>query len=381
MRRSTLFFACIAIAAFSFMLGGTSFAFHGGGVAHCDGCHSMHNSADNPVSGTTNDTLLKGTDASSTCLNCHDGDGGYHIRSADGSNMNQGGDFYWVSNSYTVVVRGDTITYGGDNAGHNVVAIDFGMNADSNPSNEHAPGGSYSAADLSCISCHDPHGQVMGGTAKGQLPISGSGSYGAADPTDGSIHGNYRLLADSQYQDGSVFLYDAPVATASDVSGASVAYGEGMSEWCANCHGAFIGDTTKHPVGEDVQLTGEIETNYNSYVSTGNNTGTNFYDVLVPVEIGKGDGSLLDPADPFDGDGAGESNVMCLTCHRAHASAHNNSGRWDFEVEFLAESHALVSPDIPATANPYYGDGAIIDIVTRYGQYQRSLCNKCHVQD
>ena len=30
-------------------LGGTALAFHGGGVAHCDGCHSMHNSPENPV--------------------------------------------------------------------------------------------------------------------------------------------------------------------------------------------------------------------------------------------------------------------------------------------------------------------------------------------
>ena len=73
---------------------------------------------------------------------------------------------------------------------------------------------------------------------------------------------------------------------------------------------------------------------------------------------------------------------MCLTCHRAHASAHNNAGRWDFEVdEFIAESAALVSPDVPSTAVPYYGDGAEIDVVTTYGEYQRSLCNKCHVKD
>jgi len=363
------------------MAAGKSFAFHGGGVAHCDGCHSMHNSHDNPVEGLENSTLLKGSDPSSTCLNCHNGNGGYHIRSSDGSNINQGGDFYWVSNPYTVVVRGNTNTFGGDNAGHNVVAFDFGMIADANPSNAQAPGGSYSATDLSCTSCHDPHGQVHGGTKHGHPPISVSGSYGAADPSDGTIHGNYRLLADSQYKDGVIFSYDAPVATASNVSGANVAYGEGMSEWCANCHANFIGSPSKHPAGEDVQLEGDIETNYTSYVSTGDYTGTNFYDVLVPVEMGKGDGSLLDPLNPFDEDGAGEANVMCLTCHRAHASAHNNSGRWDFEAEYLAESHALESPDVGPSAAVYYGDGLMIDVVARYGQYQRSLCNKCHVQD
>jgi len=365
----------------------SSLAFHGGGVAHCDGCHSMHNSPDNPVAGIANTTLLKGSDASSTCLNCHNGSGSYHINSDDGSNMNQGGDFYWVSSPYSVVVRGNTNTYGGDNAGHNVVAFDFGMLADSNPSNAQAPGGTYSATNLGCTSCHDAHGQFHGGTAHNHGPISVSGSYGAADPTDGSIHGNYRLLGDDQYTTGSEgpgeisFIAAAPVATASNSSGSSVAYGEGMSEWCANCHTSYLGSATKHPAGEEVKLEGDIENNYNSYISTGNYTGTNVYDVLVPLEMGKGDGSLLDPMDPFDGDGAGEANVMCLTCHRAHASAHNNAGRWDFETEFLAESHALVSPDIPASAAVYYGGGVKIDVVSRYGEYQRSLCNKCHVQD
>ena len=32
-------------------------------------------------------------------------------------------------------------------------------------------------------------------------------------------------------------------------------------------------------------------------------------------------------------------NVMCLTCHRAHASAFNNITRWDMEDEFLAEGY------------------------------------------
>jgi hypothetical protein len=39
-------------------LTGTAFAFHTGGVAHCDGCHSMHNSAENPVVGAPTGQLL-----------------------------------------------------------------------------------------------------------------------------------------------------------------------------------------------------------------------------------------------------------------------------------------------------------------------------------
>ena len=339
----------------------------------------MHNSPDNPVEGLPNTTLLKGSDPSSTCLNCHDGNGGYHINSSDGSNINQGGDFYWVSNPYNVVVRGNTNTYGGDNAGHNVVAFDFGMLADANPSNAQAPGGTYSATNLGCTSCHDPHGQVLGGTAGGQLPIGTSGSYGKTAPA-GTILGNYRLLGDSGYK-YETFTYDAPIARANGSSGSDTAYANGMSEWCANCHGQYLASATKHPVSQPLNGQGA---NYNQYVATGNFTGTQAtsWDPLVPFEdltaATGADLNLASTAGPATGAAA---QVMCLTCHRAHASAHNNAGRWDFETEYIAESHALVSPDVPASANPYYGDGASIDVVTKYGHYQRSLCNKCHVQD
>ena len=34
----------IAVALVAFGLSGTAFAFHGGGVASCESCHTMHNS-------------------------------------------------------------------------------------------------------------------------------------------------------------------------------------------------------------------------------------------------------------------------------------------------------------------------------------------------
>jgi hypothetical protein len=110
----------------------------------------------------------------------------------------------------------------------------------------------------------------------------------------------------------------------------------------------------------------------------GGNQLTSF-DGLVPFERGVADGSLLSDA-PVVGP-TSNSNVMCLTCHRAHASANANAGKWDFEVELIAESHALASPDVDATAAVYYKDGVVIDPATEYGEWQRSLCNKCHVQD
>lgn len=387
------YFLIAAVGMFT-MAAGSAFAFHGGGVAHCDGCHSMHNSPENPITGSPNESLMKGTDASSTCLNCHTGAGGYHINSADGSNINTGGDFGWLSLPYSLVVRGNTNTYGGDNAGHNVVAVDFGLNQDGTLAA--APGGTYDASLLGCTSCHDAHGQVNDGTAGGSLPIGASGSYSAAAPA-GTIKGNYRLLGDSMYEaghninDGYAFSNGAPIALTNSSSGTQVRYGSGMSEWCANCHTDYLVTDPdsmlgKHPTAVLLSKDG-YDANYNSYVATGNFTGTvaTSFDPLVPFETGTTDQATLVTAGVTStaGPSAGTEQVMCLSCHRAHASAFNNMGRWDFETEFVAES-AVLDPAVigkPATAKPYYGDGVVIDIATKYGAEQRSLCNKCHVQD
>ena len=365
-------------AVLAFGLAGTAFAFHEGGVAHCDGCHSMHQSAENPVSGTPNSTLLKGTDPSSTCLNCHAGSGDEHVLSTDATNWSPGGDFFWMTQSYT----NGSVTSDPDNMAHNIIAADFTLALDG--TNTTAPGGTYSSALLGCSSCHDPHGQVQGGTANSQDPISVSGSYGATPPA-GTIAGNYRLLGDDQYT-GSVINVAAPVAVTAgfgetDVS--HVAYGQGMAEWCASCHADFVSDPNKHRAGNGDTLGSSIATNYNAYVATGDFTGgagATAYTALVPFERQETDKSILLAAvTSTQGPVAGD-NVMCLTCHRAHASAFNNITRWDMEHELLAEGWPTAAnlTAMGAVANAdYYGR----NIGTDFGDYQRSLCNKCHVQD
>lgn len=368
---------------FSLCLSGMALAFHDGGVAHCDGCHSMHSGA------AAGPSLQKGSDASSTCLNCHNGSARYHINSTDGSNTNEGGDFHWTQdNGYTYVVRGTTKTFDFDNAGHNMLAADFGMANDATLTV--APGGSYPAAGLGCSSCHDPHGQANGGTVGGALPISVSGSYGDV-PAAGTQAGNYRILYDSAKVG---FSEDAPIARANSYDGAFVQYGSGMSGWCANCHTSFYSNSASggmHPT--DVAVPGT----YNSYVATGNFTGTidTAYDPLVPVERGVTTASsdLPDPTNAnLDADDGvdGTEKVMCLSCHRAHASAFGNALRGDMTEAFLAETWISLGSNVPATAAPFYKGGAAIDVADAgtgnpftdgYGHYQRSLCNKCHVQD
>lgn len=363
----------LALVAGLFLMSGTAFAFHDGGVAHCDGCHSMHNSADNPRSGSAmSDDLMKGSDPSSTCLNCHAGAAGsYHIKSDVGNEMKAGGDYFWI----TAAAEYDTSTghyspnLAAENKGHNVIAADFGMAMDT--TNTVAPGGVSPSNTLGCNSCHDPHGQVgTGGTGA----IVGSGSYGgdASLLPAGEIYGNYRILEDS--------FAPVPVARASSFFGPNagrVDYGQGMSGWCIGCHLTF-GDTNMHPTDEPVPVS------YNAYVKTGDFTGNvaTAYDGLVPFERGVADGSQLNEMSTVGV--TGTDQVMCLSCHRSHASAFPNALRWDNGVAFMAESAILNEASTTLVANgaiPYYANGAAVDMVATYGEYQRQMCNKCHSQD
>jgi cytochrome c553 len=311
-------------------------------------------------------------------LNCHAGSGSYHILSTDASNWSPGGDFFWLTQSYTNTNWSGPVTSDPDNMGHNVIAVDFSLAVDG--TNASAPGGTYPSASLGCESCHDPHGQVQGGTGNGQEPISVSGSYGDIPPA-GTIAGNYRLLRDS-FSPG--IAADAPIAVTDgfgETDASHVAYGQGTSEWCASCHAAYTGDPTKHPSGNLEVLNGQAS-NYNSYVATGDFTGVQAtaYTALVPFELQETDTATLLAAVTSTAGPDSSDNVMCLTCHRAHASAFNNITRWDMEHELLADGWPTAANLVAMGALPnsdYYGR----DIATDFGDYQRSLCNKCHVQD
>jgi hypothetical protein len=394
-------FLAAAVGMFT-LAAGSAMAFHDGGVAKCSGCHSMHNSADNQrLADGGGASLMKGSDASSTCLNCHNKGSGYGVMSTDGSAMTSGGDFFWLTaTDYKV---GRTLQVG-ENRGHNVVAADFTLLAEGNENNQDAPGStsmaSFAASDLGCTSCHDAHGQVGGGTRENVVVVQ-SGSYGNPLPTDTAgyenvVAGNFRLLGDTGYRAGGeggeidfTFTNPAPVAKANGYR--MTRYGSGMSEWCANCHGDFLGTgvgaVEMHPAGND-QTLGDLAANYNGYVRTGefNAASTNGYDDLVPFETGETDNTTMAAVEAGTGPAADAgANVMCLTCHRAHATAFNNAARWPFDATLVVEEtfHNTQTPALDPSLHSVaiYKDGATADMETNYGLYQRSLCNKCHIQD
>ncbi len=368
------------------------FGFHSGGVAECEGCHSMHNS----LEGSSNVTgrtfaqgagiyLLKANDQSGTCLNCHQAadtvPSSYHISTA-GINpydstipveMTPGGDFAWLKKTMSITLRGRALN-DGQRHGHNIVAADYGYVVD--PDLRVAPGGTYPAGRLACSSCHDPHGRYRrfadGTYSTMGLPIFNSGSYNnSADPMAGtSAVGAYRILAGNGYLPKSVQNAGNSTAFSTDPMDVVVAstynrseqtdqtgisYGHNVAEWCANCHTAMLqGSYTsgmaglRHPAGNGAKLTAAVVTNYNAYVSSGIMTNTNTakaFSTLAPFATDTQDRSVMKPQAVTGTGGlsnhlaaATTDNVACLSCHRAHASAFKSILRFAYVSEFMTSA-------------------------------------------
>ena len=102
-----------------------------------------------------------------------------------------------------------------------------------------------------------------------------------------------------------------------------------ISEFCAECHGYFHASDEitasggspwlRHPTDSVVPNSGE----YSAY---------NTYSLEAPVAravIPNSPNSTVTPGDDTTEDGA---IVMCLSCHRAHASPYADSLRWDYST-------------------------------------------------
>ena len=471
----TKMFVIVLAAMVAAFWGGTASAFHDGGVAYCEGCHTMHNTTNytggtgstgttkhsdvqgsTPKTGTSAQYLLIGSDQSSTCLNCH-GSGatasGYHVYTQGVTitataataplQFTPGGDFAWINGTATRALSHGSSLQPYRN-GHNIVAADFGLTP--SPTFTSTPGGGLmSPANLHCNSCHDPHTNLRRVDATFTFsttgaPISASGSYPTAGipggtialgnnqvsvPASGTALGAYRLLAGQTHTAATetITYSGVPVAIApssynqaENSQQVRVAYGDGTggtkteswSAWCATCHPNF-GPGNKgsmHPIDQNMNVAAgnsTIVTNYNTYIASGNMTGsqaTSFTSLVPFASVGSdttgdfnglaalADNSGVITTGPVNGD-----EVMCLSCHRAHASAFPHMMRWNNEQEMITDGTAgWPSTGDSATygynstlmASAYYGRAPVttgVNGTTNFGVYQRSLCNKCHAWD
>lgn len=319
----------------------------------CDACHTMHNSQDAVLvdanSPTGNAFLLNDETPSDTCLDCHSQ---YGQNSSDGQTLGPGGDFYWTTRDFSWTDSdGTEFTVEGRECGHNIDAPGFGLKVDDTLTV--APGGTYDSSRMGCNSCHDPHGNT-----------------------------NFRMLygvgaTAADYPGGYQFSYPAPIAQGNSPQtgladpgaekfGQHTAYISGMSEWCANCHEGIHSATTTntvHPV--DISLGSRMSSIYNEYRTSGDMSGdrATAYLPLVPFE------DVANTVSSTSGATA-SSKVMCLTCHRAHASPFRDAGRWDFD-----QTYSLLNRP---SSEPYLAQYVNNPLEPTN---QRNLCNKCHAMD
>lgn len=355
---------CCFMAAVLAMAAGNAFAFHDGGVAYCAGCHTMHNSQDGALvdadAPNGNAYLLNAGNSSDTCLNCHGAYGQFY----GGAGFGPGGDFYWLTRTFSWDAHGHTAYSYGDSHGHNVISPANGLAADATLTT--APGGDFLSARLTCTSCHDPHGnqdfRLLYGSA-GPGPLYGGIRYDFDNPAP-LAKGNSRRT----YVGGG----------GNETNSRHTVHKSGMSEWCANCHPNFHSDETTNFVHPQGDMGSTVAGAYNAYISSDNQTGGDVatsYWGLTPFEAVNVDLATVNPTNYTRGP-EGVDQVMCLSCHRAHASAFPDAGRWDFDTTFIVDSHPMV------------GDGGLgaNDVAYKYYEYsfvnnQRALCNKCHVKD
>ena len=433
--RLTWFILMAAIAAIGFT--GSAYAFHDGGVASCTGCHSMHSS---PI-GAVHLTIAG--DQSSTCLSCHEragytGPNGYHISTPASElllttdypkQMTPGGDFGWIRQDFTATASyGAPVSNLGRERGHNIQAVGNGYTQ----TDGNAPGGSMSSSDLSCTSCHDPHSRarriddgndsiVYPPSTGTYEPITESGSYGGVPPV-GEAYGVYRLLGGPNYVNPTnpgpfpgnpaavvPSTYNKLETTPADQ--VRVAYGHGTmngyatwAQWCATCHPGMhttSASNTVHPVEDTLGAQAAI---YNKYVKTGDLTGTSgtSFSSLNPFALNTTSVVTLEAASATLDGPTSSDRVLCLSCHRAHASAWKYALRWNNEAEFmtLEDAGAPVYPGVdianPSDPNAPFGNegqfnrgytvaqmtaGYYDRPATTFAVNQRVLCNKCHNKD
>lgn len=334
----------LATISILLLLSASGFAFHDGGVAHCSGCHITHNSEDGipQVVGSADGgpMLLLFESEVDLCLSCHASQAGA-VMAVDPTNPppeKGAGNFgFLLEDNINDGPDGAINPIPGSRAGHNVISPTWGITAD--PNNLSAPGGSYSSANLTCTSCHDPHGNT-----------------------------NYRMLWSSGQTNSSGFTFtqSAPEAIGLDLNGqesrtSHTAYRSGWSGWCSNCHGLFHnrpGDPFDHPSSRGVGA--NAASTYNQYDGPTSPTGgdpTLAYIPQVPFE------DPLMATNSTTGPSASD-RFNCMTCHRAHATSAPAALRWDPNVQFLSED-GVISGSYPQP-DPYNDPT------------QRALCVKCH---
>jgi predicted CXXCH cytochrome family protein len=247
--------------------------YHSPDNSNCSDCHTTHNSAQGaPMrydgQAQPANVLLRAADPDQLCLQCHDGSNPQVpdvVAPIDYTSDPSGGGFpssWWEA---TIPLRAHVI--GGDPLT--------------------PPGGSLPMT-LSCISCHDPHGNGSFRSLRLDPARTGVSLPVAAVDTVTSSGGN----AAQVYATGNT------------------KYRSGLAAWCGACHGTFhvgatgLGPWLVHP--QDRTLSTSPHADFDAW----SGTFPNRIRVQTPID---------------DEVPSADDQVFCLSCHRAHGSPNRHA--------------------------------------------------------
>ncbi len=322
---------------------------------HCSDCHTMHCSqsgqplsieypggaiATNPFP-----ALTKGD-----CIFCHSDKSGisnvpivvssseptYIFGTTD--NVTAGGDFWWVA------------TWGNnsDSKGHDVKGIALesykeppGWDSSYDSRRSDADWGSNQLTCSGKYGCHGNPSEVnpvkaILGAHHGHNSTSCDGSTlaksyrfllgikGTEDPDwekdwSASDHNGYY----------AVDLYNQSVNRPGSNSGS-------INYLCGECHGKFHWETAnntyaspwlRHPT--DIDMNNVSNKEYGNYPGLFNGTVGGVKNYFPEVPVGNKDGAVLSQV--LTGSGADDAIVLCVSCHRAHATPYDSILRWDYK--------------------------------------------------
>ena len=323
----------------------------------CSNCHTMHNSqsasamatygaSGQPWKGTgPYESLTRGD-----CLGCH-GSGSVNAKGLDpltgapqvyhdgsgGAPDLAGGNFAYILGTKGSLVASDA-------KGHNVIDLgDAESTLTSPPPGHHAPstltlnvpGGNFTCSGLT--GCHGR--RSSGVTMKGAHHQNVNGQLNTAD----QVYNSYRFLMGVKGLENTVTKWQnvdasdhneyfgaiTPMTFSGNCSICHTPQGvqptnDTMSGFCGTCHRSFhvtdgIGGTSspfeRHPTDIILPNSGE----YAGYNGVGNP-----YSVEAPVA------RTSVPASPGNTVSPGNDVVMCLSCHKAHATDYPDMLRWDY---------------------------------------------------
>ncbi len=265
-----------------------------------------------------------------------------------------GGNFAYITENKSLTT-GDTET-----VGHNVKDIEvtddnFETSGDYPPGNAYTQATGFTNTTFTCSGAYGCHGDrnetdemvAIKGAHHASDTMLKFGTLSIADQ-GGSSGKSYRFLdgvrgaEDTDWQNtvgtGDHNEYMGTLTAPTGVSATSPGSGGTISGLCAECHGDFHDAGTykdgeaeaspwiRHPT--NYQLPDDTDKEYKSY----NPNGGNLYSTQAPIARPAGffDG-LVSASDIGVPDGStSNAIVMCLSCHRAHASPYEDILRWKY---------------------------------------------------